>query len=159
MADDVEREEFGIEGEWAMRRRHRIRWSECDQYAHANNTAYLALCEDLRVSHWLAVGGRFALGEAGPVVGRLEARYLRPLAFDDEVAVTLRPAALRRSSLTHEYAVWKQGLVFACTAVLVLIVNGSGGKVPIPPAMRALLLSQGAREDGPPADGPPAGAA
>ena len=147
MADDVERAEFGIEGEWAMRRRHRIRWSECDQYAHANNTAYLALCEDLRVSHWLSLGGRFAPGEPGPVVAQMEVRYLRPLAFDDSVAVTMRPAALRRSSLTQDYAIWKDGLVFTCRAVLVLIRHGSGEKAAIPPSMREALVRQGAKEE------------
>ena len=148
MIEDAERTEFGIEGPWTMVRRHRIRWSECDQYAHANNTAYLALCEDLRVSHWLSLGGRFALGEPGPVVGQMEVRYLRPLAFDDAVAVTMRPATLRRSSLTHDYAVWKEGLVFTCRAVLVLVRHGSGEKVAIPPAMRATLIEQGATEEG-----------
>lgn len=147
MADDVEREEFGIEGEWAMRRHHRIRWSECDQYAHANNTAYLALCEDLRVSHWLSLGGRFAPGEPGPVVAQMEVRYLRPLAFDDSVAVTMRPAALRRSSLTQDYAIWKDGLVFTCRAVLVLIRHGSGEKAAIPQSMREALVRQGAKEE------------
>ena len=147
MADDVERAEFGIEGEWAMRRRHRIRWSECDQYAHANNTAYLALCEDLRVSHWLSLGGRFAPGEPGPVVAQMEVRYLRPLAFDDSVAVTMRPAALRRSSLTQDYAIWKDGLVFTCRAVLVLIRHGGGEKAAIPPSMREALVRQGAKEE------------
>lgn len=146
MPDAVDGAEFGIEGGWAVTRRHRIRWSECDQYAHANNTAYLTLCEDLRVSHWLSLGGRFAIGEPGPVVGQMEVRYLRPLAFDDEVAVTMRPGTLRRSSLTHEYAIWKEGLVFTCRAVLVLVRHGSGEKVPIPPAMRAALLAQGATE-------------
>ncbi|MBL6454345.1 acyl-CoA thioesterase [Belnapia sp. T6] len=145
--DSAERAEFGIEGDWAMLRRHRIRWSECDQYAHANNTAYLTLCEDVRVSHWLSLGGRFEPGEPGPVVAQLEARYHRPLAFDDAVAVTLRPATLRRSSFTHDYAVWKDGLVFACRTLLVIVVNGSGEKAPIPPAIRARLIEQGAREE------------
>lgn len=148
MVEDADRREFGIEGDWAVVRRHRIRWSECDQYAHANNTAYLTLCEDLRVSHWLSLGGRFALGEPGPVVGQMEVRYLRSLAFDDAVAVTMRPATLRRSSLTQEYAVWKEGLVFTCRAVLVLIRHGSGEKAPIPPGMRAALVGQGATEEG-----------
>ncbi len=148
MVEDADRREFGIEGDWAVVRRHRIRWSECDQYAHANNTAYLTLCEDLRVSHWLSLGGRFALGEPGPVVGQMEVRYLRSLAFDDAVAVTMRPATLRRSSLTQEYAVWKEGLVFTCRAVLVLIRHGSGEKAPIPPGMRAALIGQGATEEG-----------
>jgi acyl-CoA thioesterase FadM len=147
MVEEADRSEFGIEGDWAMVRRHRIRWSECDQYAHANNTAYLALCEDLRVSHWLLLSGRFAAGEPGPVVAQMEVRYLRPLAFDDSVAVSMRPGTLRRSSLTHDYAIWKDGLVFTCRAVLVLIRHGSGEKVAIPPEMRAALVGQGAREE------------
>jgi len=141
-----DRAAYGIEGDWAMLRHHRIRWSECDQYAHVNNAAYLMLCEDLRVSHWLSLGGQFALGEPGPVVSRIEARYLRALAFDDQVATTLRPGVIRRTSFTHEYAVWHQGLVFTCTTVIVLVRHGSGEKVAVPPGIRAQLLAQGATE-------------
>lgn len=146
--DAALRAEFGIEGEWAMVRRHRIRWSECDQFAHANNMAYLALCEDVRVSHWLRLGQRFALDAPGPLVAQLEARYLRSVAFDDEVAVTLRPATLRRTSFTHDYAVWKQGLVFSSRAVLVSAVPGSGEKVPLSPALREKLVAEGAVAEG-----------
>ena len=149
-----DRAEFGIEGDWAMLRRHRIRWIECDQYAHVNNAAYLTLCEDLRVSHWLALGGRFGPDRPGPVVSQLEARYLRALAFDDAVAVTLRPGGLRRTSFTHEYAVWKQGLVFTCRAVLVVVRNDTGEKLPVAPEMRAMLIAQGARPEGAQEAGP-----
>jgi len=92
---------FGVEGTWPVLRRHRIRWAECDMYAHVNHAAYLTLCEDLRVSHWVSLGGRFEPGEAGPVVAQLEARYLRPLGFDDEVALTLRPGSLRRRTASR----------------------------------------------------------
>jgi YbgC/YbaW family acyl-CoA thioester hydrolase len=143
-----DRAAFGIEGDWAMLRRHRIRWAECDQYAHVNHAAYLTLCEDVRVSHWLALGGRFAPDQPGPVVTQLEARYLRPLAFNEEVAVTLRPGSLRRTSFTHEYAVWRQGLVFSCRAVLVAVRGDTGAKCPLPSAIRARLLAEGAREEG-----------
>ena len=78
------REGFGVEGAWALWQEHTIRWAECDIYAHVNHAAYLTLCEDLRVSHWVSLGGRFEPGEPGPVVAQLEARYLRPLGFDDE---------------------------------------------------------------------------
>lgn len=144
----AERVEFGIEGAWPVLRRHRIRWSECDQYAHVNHAAYLTLCEDLRVSHWVALGGDFGPDRPGPVVAQLEARYRRSLAFNDEVALTLRPASLRRTSFTHEYAVWKGGLVFSCRAVLVVVRNDTGEKFPLSPEMRARLVAEGAREDG-----------
>lgn len=142
--DAALRAEFGIEGDWAMVRRHCIRWSECDQFAHANNTSYLLLCEDARVAHWVAIGGRFALDAPGPLVAQIEARFLRSVGFDDEVAVTLRPVSLRRTSFIHDYAVWKQGLVFSSRAVLVSAVPSSGEKVPLSEAIRARLIAEGA---------------
>ena len=138
---------FGVEGRWPVLKRHRIRWAECDMYAHVNHAAYLTLCEDLRVSHWVSLGGRFEPGEPGPVVAQLEARYLRPLGFDDEVALTLRPGSLRRTSFTHEYAVWRGGLVFSCRAVLVLVRQDTGAPVPIPPEIRARMLAEDARDE------------
>jgi len=138
---------FGVEGDWAVTRRHVIRWAECDAYAHVNHAAYLTLCEDLRVSQWSSLGGRFAPDAPGPVVAQLEARYLRPLGFEDEVLLTLRTVAVRRTSYTHEYAVWKQGLVFSCRAVLVLVRQDSGARIPIPPELRQQLIEQGARDE------------
>jgi acyl-CoA thioester hydrolase len=137
---------FGVEGAWAMTRRHSIRWSECDLYGHVNNAAYLVLCEDLRVAHWSSLGGQFGGAHPGPVVASLEARFQRSLGFEDEVLLTLRPGAMRRTSFLQEYAVWRDGLVFRCSAVLVLVRQDTGEKVPIPPAIRAQLLAQGATE-------------
>lgn len=144
-----ERAAFGVEGEWPVARRHRIRWAECDMYAHVNHAAYLTLCEDLRVAHWVSLGGRFVPDAPGPVVAQLEARYIRPLGFDDEVLLTLRPASLRRTSYVHDYAVWKQGLVFSARAVLVLTRQDTGERIPIPAeARRIMVQEQGAKEEG-----------
>lgn len=139
---------FGVEGDWPVLRRHRIRWAECDLYGHVNHAAYLTLCEDLRVAHWVSLGGRFAADAPGPVVAQLEARYLRPLGLHDEVALTLRPGTLRRTSFTQDYAIWKQGLVFRCTAVLVLVRGDTGERVPVPPEARRMLLAQGGVQEG-----------
>lgn len=146
MARD-ERAAFGVEGDWAVARRHAGRWAECDAYGHVNHAAYLTMCEDLRVGHWSALGGRVAPDHPGPVVAQLEARYLRPLGFEDEVLLTLRPAAVRRTSFTHEYAVWKGGLVFECRAVLVAVRQDNGARMPIPPEIRARMVGQGARDE------------
>jgi YbgC/YbaW family acyl-CoA thioester hydrolase len=140
--------ENGIEGSWPVRRPHRIRWAECDLYGHVNHAAYLTLCEDLRVAQWLSLGGSFAPDGFGPVVAQLEAKYLRPLVFDDAVTLTLRTASLRRTSYIHEYGVWKDGLCFSCRAVLVLVKGSTGERVPMPPEMRARLISEGAQEEG-----------
>jgi len=137
---------FGVEGQWPTLRPHAIRWSECDAYGHVNHTAYLTLCEDLRVADWVALGGGFAPDQPGPVVAQLEARYRQPLGFRDPVLLGMRPATLRRTSFVQDYAIWKRGagLVFEARAVLVLVRGDSGERVPIPEAARALMLASGA---------------
>jgi acyl-CoA thioester hydrolase len=101
--------------------RHRIRWAECDLYGHVNHAAYLVLFEDLRVEHWLSLGQGFGSEAPGPVVARLEVRYLRALGFGDEVLLTLRTTGFRNTSYTHEYALWKGGLCFEAKALLVCV--------------------------------------
>ena len=139
--------DYGVAGNWPVRREHRIRWAECDPYGHVNHAAYLTLCEDLRCSYWLALGGSFAPDGFGPVLAQLEAKYLRPLAFDDQVLVTMRTVSLRRTSLVQEYAVWKAGPCFTCRSVLVAIRGSTGERVPLPAAMRAQLIRDGATEE------------
>lgn len=147
---EAELRAFGVEGQWPVLRPHAVRWGECDAYAHMNHAAYLVLCEDLRVAQWVALGGRFAPDAPGPVVAQLEARYLRSLAFRDAVLVGLRTVSLRRTSLVHEYGIWRQdaGLVFSARAVLVLVRGDTGARVPIPDAARAMLLAEGAVAEG-----------
>lgn len=143
----ADRNDFSVEGEWSVARHHRIRWSECDLHAHVNHAAYLTLCEDLRVAHWVGLGGGFGAGP-GPVVSRLEARYLRPLRFDDAVLITLRTPSLRRSSYAQEYGMWCGGLAFSARAVVVAVDGTTGAPVPLPEAMRRLLIDRdGAREE------------
>lgn len=141
-------EEAGIEGHWPVQRPHRIRWAECDLYGHVNHAAYLTLCEDLRVSQWLALGGSFSADGVGPVVAQLEAKYLRALRFDEEVVLTLRTASFRRTSYIHEYAFWRGGLCFSARAVLVLVEGATGARVPIPEPIRAAWLAEGAAAEG-----------
>jgi acyl-CoA thioester hydrolase len=135
--------------EWALVRGHVIRWSECDIYAHVNHAAYLTLFEDLRVEHWRMLSGHaVAPDRAGPVVARLEVRYIRPVGFGEEVVLTCRTAALRRNSFTHEYALWRDGEI-CCDARAVCVVTrqDTGAKVALTDAMRARMLAEGAREE------------
>jgi acyl-CoA thioester hydrolase len=140
--DEASRAEFGVEGEWHLARRHRIRWAECDLYGHVNHAAYLVLFEDLRVEHWLSLGQVLRPDAPGPVVARLEVRYLRALGFLDDVLLTLRTTGFRNTSYTHDYALWKDGLCFEAKALLVCVQDGAS--VPIPEAARAGMRAAGA---------------
>lgn len=135
-------------GSWTIKRPHRIRWSECDLYAHVNHTAYLTLFEDLRVAHWEALSGTpLARDVPAPVLAQIEARYLRAAVFGDEVILACRTVSFRRTSYVHEYAMLKDGEA-CCTArgVVVITRQDTGEKVPLWPDLRARLLAEGATE-------------
>ncbi len=120
-----------------------------DAFGHANHAAYLEWFEEAR-NHYLEAAGLPPLSATtpGPVLIRVEARYLKPLAYADEVLVTARTTALRRTSVTMEYAVWRDGPAATCAAVFVLMVAATGERTPIPPAVRAAMLARdGAREE------------
>ena len=140
--DAATRAEFQVEGHWAMARRHRIRWIQCDIYAHINHAAYFTMFEDMRIDWWLASGGRFGADAEGPVVGSIEAKYLRPGHFNEDVLLTVRAVSFRRSSFIHEYGLWRDGLLCSGRAVCVIVNNATGAKAPISDALRALMVTR-----------------
>lgn len=137
--DEATRAAFGVEGNWLLARRHVVRWAECDPYGHVNHAAYLVMFEDLRVAHWLGLGQALLADAPGPVVAKLEARYLRALGFQDEVLLTLRTPSLRNTSYVQDYAVWKGGLCFEAQVLLVCVQDGRS--TPIPAAARAGMMA------------------
>ncbi|MBM3593243.1 MAG: acyl-CoA thioesterase [Alphaproteobacteria bacterium] len=140
--DAATRAEFQVEGHWAMARRHRIRWIQCDIYAHINHAAYFTMFEDMRIDWWLASGGRFGADAEGPVVASIEAKYLRPGHFNEDVLLTVRATSFRRSSFIHEYGLWRDGLLCSGRAVCVIVNNATGAKAPISDALRQLMLTR-----------------
>lgn len=142
---------FGVEGDWSFAIPHRVRWSECDPFRHANHRAYFEWFEEAR-NRYLESAGLPALSPAspGPVMAETGIRYLRPLAYGDEALVTARTVRLGRTSFAMEYAVWRHGLCAEGRAVLILVVNATGEKTPLPPDLRRAILARdpGAVETG-----------
>ena len=138
--DATRRAHYGVEGQWRFGIRHRVRWSECDPFGHANHRAYFEWLEEARNRYLETLGlPPLAAATPGPVIAETAMRYQRPLAYGDEVLVTARTARLGRTSFAMEYAVWRDGLCAEGRAVLILVVNATGAKVPIPPELRALI--------------------
>ncbi len=86
----------------------------------------------------------------GPVIAETGIRYHHPLAYGDEVLVTARTVRLGRTSFEMEYAVWRRGLCAQGRAILILMVNATGEKTPLPAALRRAMLARdpAAREAG-----------
>ena len=150
-ADAAEMARFGIEPGWAFAIRHRVRWSECDPFGHANHRAYFEWFEEAR-NRYLETAGLtdWSATAPGPVIAETGIRYRRPLAYGDEILVSARTVRLGHTSFEMEYAVWRQGLCALGRAVLILVVNATGEKTPLPLPLRRAMLARdpGAGETG-----------
>jgi acyl-CoA thioester hydrolase len=142
-ADAAEMARFGVEPGWAFVIRHRVRWSECDPFGHANHRAYFEWFEEAR-NRCLETAGLPGLSAAmpGPVIAETGIRYHRPLAYGDEILVSARTVRLGHTSFEMEYAVWRQGLCALGRAVLILVVNATGEKTPLPEPLRRAMLAR-----------------
>jgi hypothetical protein len=125
-----------------VRIRHRVRWSEIDAFSHANHAAYLEWFEEPQP----LPGGRrppAVLATTPPGPGRLEAQYQKPLAYPDEVLVTARTTALRRSASPWVRRLARRPGGELRRRVPLMAATGSGL---IPPASRMMIAKDGARE-------------
>src|ERR1700747_1452283 len=143
----------GVEPGWWLAVRHRVRWSECDPFRHANHRAYFEWFEEARNRYLETVGlAPLSPDTPGPVIAETGIRYDRPLVYADEILVTARTVRLGRTSFEMEYAVWRDGLCALGRAVLILVVNATGEKTPLPPELRERILARDpdAQRRGPP---------
>jgi len=101
-----------LPGRDAYRAWHRVstRWSDNDQYGHANNVAFYAWF-DSAVNAWLIGEGLLdpADGQIIGFVAESGCRYARPLSFPQEVEIGIAAAAVGRSSVTWRLGVFEKG--------------------------------------------------
>jgi acyl-CoA thioester hydrolase len=134
---------FGVEPGWSFAIRHRVRWSECDPFGHANHRTYFEWFEEARNRYLETVGlAPLSLDTPGPVIAETGIRYHRPLVYADELLVTARTVRLGHTSFDMEYAVWRDGLCALGRAVLILVINATGEKTPLPPDLRERILAR-----------------
>ena len=115
--------------------------------------AYFEWFEEARNRYLEAVGlASLSPNALGPVIAETSIRYHRPLAYADEILVSARTVRLGHTSFEMEYAVWRDGLCALGRAALILVVNATGEKTPLPPELRERIL---ARDPATHREGPP----
>lgn len=145
---------FGVSSPWWFAIRHRVRWSECDAFGHANHRAYLEWFEEARNCYLEGLGlPTLSATTPGPVMAEAQIRYHRPVSYADKLLVTARTLKLGRTSFEMEYAAWQEAsgeetlsapgtLAAIGSAILILVINATGEKTPIPPILRANILAR-----------------
>ncbi|HED14450.1 MAG TPA: acyl-CoA thioesterase [Gammaproteobacteria bacterium] len=119
-----------------------LRWSDFDKLQHLNNVTYHRLHE-IVITHFLAAAGLdWQRDSVIPFVVENACCYCRPVDGGDTVMTALRVAALGRTSLRYELAIFDQEQVTPAsygyfTHVFVDRNTGQPGEIPL--RMRSFL--------------------
>ncbi len=84
-----------------------VLWGDMDAAQHVNNTVYLRWCETARIEYFRTaqIDTSFTLGVA-PILGWLDAKYIRPITYPDQVLITVEVTELKTDRLTMESRVY-----------------------------------------------------
>lgn len=86
------------------------RWMDNDTYGHVNNVTYYAYFDTVVNEHLIRAGGLdIRNGPAIGIVVETACRFHKPLSFPDIVDAGMRVAAIGRSSVRYEIALFRQG--------------------------------------------------
>lgn len=131
----------GVEGQWPLGLRDRVRFAEIDMFGHANHAAYLEWFENARSHYFPAYGlTDFQTGSDQPVMRSLNVDYRRALRLGDGYVVTVKTIELGRTSFTMAFEIWSGGdCAAACEAAFVLLSAETGRPIPMPDGIRARM--------------------
>lgn len=118
-----------------------VRWSDFDQYGHANNTAFLEYAQQARLDFVMrGLGGGARMPAA--VVRRLEIDYVRAILPDThEVFVESEISSFGRTSFTLRQTISDQhdNVVAVLRTVMVMFDVKTAKAVELPPSTRREL--------------------
>ncbi len=108
--------------EWAHTHVDEIRFADLDAMGHLNNAAFLTFYESARIAYLerlVPEHSPTAPEDFGLIFAECRIHYRAPGRLGQEVATSVRPATLRRSSFEVEFEM-------RCTATGTVLADGSG---------------------------------
>lgn len=120
-----------------------IRFNDVDRYGHVNNNAYFAYY-DLGKEEYLSrvLPGEFYRGDIVPVIANVNADFLAPVFYGDDIVVETRIAHLGEKSFTLQQRarnVRTQGIVCQCSTVMVCFSLKAQASAPLPDDYRKAI--------------------
>ena len=119
------------------------RWMDNDIYGHVNNVVYYSYFDTVINRYLITDGGLdIAAGDVIGVVAESHCRYLRGIAFPEDIDAGLAVGKLGRSSVRYEIGLFTNGDTNAAAEgyfVHVFVDRASRRPVPIPAQLRQAL--------------------
>jgi acyl-CoA thioester hydrolase len=117
-----------------------MRWGEMDALGHMNNVSYFRYFEQARISWFDSLDIRYGPGSAGPILGTITCRYVKPAVYPLDLEITTYVGKPGRSSFCMSHEMIRAGdpaTVYAeATTVLVWIDITEGKSRPLPDWLR-----------------------
>lgn len=91
---------------------HKVTWGEMDAYQHVNNTQYFRYFENVRITHFAALGADrlFEEQQLGFIVGETRCRFKIPLAYPDTIQIGAKITQLGTDRFVHVYSIVSEKL-------------------------------------------------
>jgi len=127
--------ELGVPEPFAFGMRDRVRFGELDVLGHVNNAAYLRWFENLRI-HYFRDYGVSDYNSTPPriVLRALGLEFLDEVILNDEYTVAGRTVSTRTTSFAMEYVVVINKVVTTRGSAVIVNLDQSGAKQPLPAA-------------------------
>lgn len=119
-----------------------VRFRDIDAVGHVNNAVYLTYLEQARLAYWRKLTGKSDLRDIDIILARVEIDYRSPIAFGENVEVSVRCVSLKRSSCLLDLRLTERSsgrLVAEARNVVVYFDYHAKRPQPIPEDLRARI--------------------
>jgi acyl-CoA thioester hydrolase len=129
-----------------------VRFRDLDARGHVNNAVYLTYFEIARLAMWTKLTGSLNLQDREMIVAEITCTYKSPALYNETLAVTILPVAIRRSSFFLRYRIVERisgRLVATGRGAHVAFDYATNRSTPVWPELRAGLEALAGRPLGP----------
>jgi acyl-CoA thioester hydrolase len=134
-----------MSGGWPFTHSDRVRFGDLDAMGHLNNVAFLQFFESARIAFLKSLIPEHdptQPSDFGLIFAECKINYRSPGSFDEDIATSVRPAEIQRSSFRVDFEMRSERddrLLAEGYGVLVGYHYGEGKAAPLPDRVRAVL--------------------
>ena len=126
-----------------MKLEHRVAWGEMDSFGHVNNANYLRWFESARIAYFEKIAISVGSKDSSPwipILARATIDFRKPVTYPDTVTLEATVTKLGNTSFSMAYRAVSASLGLAAEGeAIVVVLDASGNKMPLPGALRSAV--------------------
>ncbi len=121
-----------------------LRFSDVDSFGHVNNAVYFSLFDMCKTRYFMDVLGDDAFKQMGIVVAHIEANFLAPIFYPDEIVIQTSITRLGHKSFTlcqRAMNIRTQDIKCECQTIMVAFDYHQNCSIPMPQDIRQKIAA------------------